>query len=72
MKHPMIQPPIWRFEESEAVSKKLLQPLIDDLMEIIANIEVNIDYPEYDDVAQLTTHDLLPKPMNGSPRLIPF
>ena len=41
--------------------KKLLQPLIDDLMEIIANIEVNIDYPEYDDVAQLTTHDLLPK-----------
>lgn len=41
--------------------KKLLQPLIDDLMDIIANIEVNIDYPEYEDVAQLTTNDLLPK-----------
>ena len=41
--------------------KKLLQPLIDDLMEIIAQIEVNIDYPEYEDVEQLTTNDLLPK-----------
>lgn len=41
--------------------KKLLQPLIDDLMDIIAQIEVNIDYPEYEDVEQLTTHDLLPK-----------
>ena len=41
--------------------KKLLQPLIDDLMDIIAQIEVNIDYPEYEDVQQLTTQDLLPK-----------
>ena len=40
--------------------KKLLQPLIDDLMDIIAQIEVNIDYPEYEDVEQLTTNDLLP------------
>lgn len=44
--------------------KNLLQPLIDDLMDIIANIEVNIDYPEYDDVADLTTNDLLPKTDN--------
>ena len=41
--------------------KKLLQPLIDDLMDIIAQFEVNIDYPEYEDVEQLTTNDLLPK-----------
>ena len=41
--------------------KKLLQPLIDDLMDIIVQIEVNIDYPEYEDVEQLTTNDLLPK-----------
>ena len=41
--------------------KKLLQPLIDDLMDIIAQIEVNIDYTEYEDVEQLTTNDLLPK-----------
>lgn len=30
-------------------------------MDIIAQIEVNIDYPEYEDVEQLTTNDLLPK-----------
>lgn len=41
--------------------KQLLQPLIDELMDIIAQIEVNIDYPEYDDVEQLTTEELLPK-----------
>ena len=41
--------------------KKLLQPLIDDLMDIFAQIEVIIDYPEYEDVEQLTTNDLLPK-----------
>ena len=41
--------------------KQLLQPLIDEIMDIIANIEVNIDYPEYEDIEQLTTNDLLPK-----------
>ena len=34
--------------------KKLLNPLISDMLDIIAQIEVNIDYPEYDDVKQLT------------------
>ena len=34
--------------------KKLLQPLIDDLMDIIAQIEVNIDYPEYTDELEVT------------------
>ncbi|MGN1276133.1 MAG: tRNA uridine-5-carboxymethylaminomethyl(34) synthesis GTPase MnmE [Floccifex sp.] len=41
--------------------KKLLQPLIDGIMDIIAQIEVNIDYPEYEDIEQLTTQDLIPK-----------
>ena len=41
--------------------KKLLQPLIDGIMDIIAQIEVNIDYPEYEDVQQLTTSELKPK-----------
>ena len=41
--------------------RKLLEPLIDELMDIIANIEVNIDYPEYDDVEVLTFENLLPK-----------
>lgn len=40
--------------------KKLLEPLIEDILIIIAQIEVNIDYPEYEDVEQLTTEELLP------------
>lgn len=40
--------------------KKLLDPLIDDLEQIIAQIEVNIDYPEYEDVEELTEEKLLP------------
>lgn len=39
---------------------KLIQPFVDGLLDIIANIEVNIDYPEYDDVEQLTSEKLLP------------
>lgn len=41
--------------------KKLLDPLIQELLDIIANIEVNIDYPEYDDVEQLSSEVILPK-----------
>ena len=41
--------------------RKLLEPLIDDLTDIIAAIEVNIDYPEYDDVEEMTAHLLLPQ-----------
>ncbi|PKM63956.1 MAG: tRNA uridine-5-carboxymethylaminomethyl(34) synthesis GTPase MnmE [Firmicutes bacterium HGW-Firmicutes-20] len=40
---------------------KLLQPLLDDLLSIIAHIEVNIDYPEYEDIVQLTEQDIYPK-----------
>lgn len=32
-----------------------------ELLDIIASISVNIDYPEYDDVEQLTNEDILPK-----------
>lgn len=39
----------------------LLAPLEEDLTQIIANIEVNIDYPEYDDVVQLTEEEILPR-----------
>lgn len=41
--------------------RKLLDPLIQDLLDIIANIEVNIDYPEYDDVEQLSIEIIQPK-----------
>lgn len=40
---------------------KLLAPLEEDLTQIISNIEVNIDYPEYDDVHVLTEEEILPK-----------
>ena len=40
--------------------KKLLEPLITNLLDIIAIIEVNIDYPEYDDVEMLTDERVLP------------
>lgn len=40
--------------------RKLLEPLIEDILNIIAQIEVNIDYPEYEDIEQLTTNQLLP------------
>ncbi len=39
---------------------KLIEPLEEELTQIIANIEVNIDYPEYDDVQQLTDEEILP------------
>ena len=38
-----------------------MRPLEEDLTQIISNIEVNIDYPEYDDVHQLTEEEILPK-----------
>jgi tRNA modification GTPase len=40
--------------------KRLIEPLMQELLGIIANIEVNIDYPEYDDVEQLTRAAILP------------
>jgi tRNA modification GTPase len=41
--------------------RKLIESLQNELMQIIAQIEVNIDYPEYDDVETLTNELLLPK-----------
>lgn len=41
--------------------KKILDPLKESLTQIISQIEVNIDYPEYDDVEQLTRQQLLPE-----------
>ncbi len=39
---------------------KNIYPLIEELLNIIAHIEVNIDYPEYDDVEQLHNNTLKP------------
>ena len=38
----------------------ILTPLLEDLTQIISNIEVNIDYPEYDDVHQMTEDETIP------------
>ena len=39
---------------------KLIEPLREELIQIIANIEVNIDYPEYQDVEVLSQETILP------------
>lgn len=41
--------------------RDLITPFLDRLLEIIATIEVNIDYPEYDDVEMLTRDSVLPR-----------
>ena len=38
-----------------------IKDLKEDLIQIITQIEVNIDYPEYEDVEELTAESLLPK-----------
>ena len=38
-----------------------IEDLREDLIQIITQIEVNIDYPEYDDVEELTAESLLPR-----------
>ncbi|OUN37778.1 tRNA uridine-5-carboxymethylaminomethyl(34) synthesis GTPase MnmE [Massilimicrobiota sp. An80] len=38
-----------------------IEDLKEDLIQIITQIEVNIDYPEYEDVEELTAQSLLPK-----------
>lgn len=42
----------------------LINNLRDDMIQIISNINVNIDYPEYDDVEIMTTELLIPKIKN--------
>lgn len=49
------------FHSLKGSVKKLLEPLVDEIVQIISHIEVNIDYPEYDDVQQLTELDILPR-----------
>ena len=42
-------------------TSNLINELRDDMVQIISNINVNIDYPEYDDVDIITTEVLTPK-----------
>lgn len=43
-----------------SLSQKIRQ-IRDELLEIEANINVNIDYPEYEDIEQITNEQILPK-----------
>lgn len=45
-------------------TSNLIKNLRDDILKILANIEVNIDYPEYEDILDLTIKDLKPKIAN--------
>ena len=47
----------------------LINELRNDMVEIISNINVNIDYPEYDDVEEITNDILVPKINNLKNRL---
>lgn len=40
---------------------RLIRQLRQEILETLAQVEVNIDYPEYDDVEELTTRLLLEK-----------
>ena len=42
-------------------TSQLINELRDDMVQIISNINVNIDYPEYDDVDIITNDVLIPK-----------
>jgi len=47
----------------------LINSLRDDMVQIISNINVNIDYPEYDDVDIITNDILIPKIANLKERI---
>ena len=42
-------------------TSNMIKDLRNDIIQILANIEVNIDYPEYEDIVDLKTKDLEPK-----------
>ena len=54
---------VTKIEEDEFVAKvsNLINELRDDMVQIISNINVNIDYPEYDDVEQLENEVIEPE-----------
>lgn len=48
----------------------MIKDLRNELIQIISNIEVNIDYPEYEDIEVLTTEKILPNILNFKENLI--
>ena len=50
-------------------TSNLIKELRNELIQIISNIEVNIDYPEYEDVEELTSKKILPNIKNFKVKL---
>ena len=48
-------------EQLQGSGSKLISELRSDLVKIISNIEVNIDYPEYNDIYEVTINDIKDK-----------
>lgn len=51
-------------------TSNLIKNLRSDLVQIISNIEVNIDYPEYEDVEEMTNDKVLPNIQKFRSRLV--
>ena len=51
-------------------TSNLIKSLRSDLVQIISNIEVNIDYPEYEDVEEMTNDKVLPNIQKFRARLV--
>ena len=51
-------------------TSNLIKSLRSDLIQIISNIEVNIDYPEYEDVEEMTNDKVLPNIQKFRTRLV--
>ena len=51
-------------------TSNLIKSLRSDLVQIISNIEVNIDYPEYEDVEEMTNDKVLPNIQKFRTRLV--
>ena len=51
-------------------TSNLIKNLRSDLVQIISNIEVNIDYPEYEDVEEMTNDKVLPNIQKFRTRLV--
>lgn len=48
-------------KEMQGMGSKLISKLREELSNIISNIEVNIDYPEYNDIYEVTKNDITEK-----------
>ena len=58
--------------QMEGRLSKLIRHLRQEILETLAHVEVNIDYPEYDDVEEMTHRMLMEKASNVRKKLKSF